>query len=440
MRKLMIAMLALAVVFGFAACDNSNSGSTSLMDKYVVALEVTGPEAYFAGDTVEKSDLTVTAVSNDGSKMELTEDDYSLVNSVPADATSATAKEEVVATVTYEGIYQGTIQKPTAAVKAIVYKVDAINVAVSADQKPYYTGSDIKGLKDDYTVTVYALEDPTTDEAADALYSMELESDDFVILSGSTELESFETTAKQYTLAFDAFPVEGALAAEKEITGGKANATLNVLTDYVAEFSVAEVALDSKVTTAKYAVVGGTLAQDTEVNYITVTYKMASDTESTTVTGADITSAGFTVAWDSSTSAADSVSITSGLTYGVKVTANAFGPTLKTDEAKSVNLTVRENEIKSFTVDLATPSTKLVPGTTVTYTSFKVTAKWLDNSATKPENTSDADLVKNLLIDGAVSYQIPATYPLNAKLDVEFSVKGYEGVPCNVAGTLVTGR
>ena len=54
MRKLMIAMLALAVVFGFAACDNSNSGSTSLMDQYVVALEVTdGPKAYFEGDVVD---------------------------------------------------------------------------------------------------------------------------------------------------------------------------------------------------------------------------------------------------------------------------------------------------------------------------------------------------------------------------------------------------
>ena len=172
---------------------------------------------------------------------------------------SKDAKEMVIGTITYDGIYVGTINKPYAEVKATVYNVDAINVAVSADQKPYYTGSDIKGLKDDYTVTVYALEDPATDEAADALYSMELESDDFVILSGAIELSSFEATAKQYTLAFDAFPVAGSLAAEKEITGGKADATLNVLTDYVAEFSVAEVALDSKVTTAKYAVVGGKL-------------------------------------------------------------------------------------------------------------------------------------------------------------------------------------
>ena len=83
MRKLMIAMLALAVVFGFAACDNSNSGSTSLMDQYVVALEVTGPTQYFAGDKLDADAYTVTAVQNDGQKVTLAAGDYEIENKIP---------------------------------------------------------------------------------------------------------------------------------------------------------------------------------------------------------------------------------------------------------------------------------------------------------------------------------------------------------------------
>ena len=139
MRKLMIAMLALAVVFGFAACDNStaNSGAASQLDvAYIEAVEKTATD-YLVGETADPADFTFTGYDAAGNVV--IEDMASTLFS----ATKSFVKGDDEAVFTYNG----TVKVPSIKVPVSVYEVEKLTVDATADdvQKTYYTVVETKG-------------------------------------------------------------------------------------------------------------------------------------------------------------------------------------------------------------------------------------------------------------------------------------------------------
>ena len=408
MRKLMIAMLALAVVFGFAACDN-NSGSTSLMDQYVVALEVTGPEAYFAGETVEKDDLTVTAVRNDGAKVELTENDYDLVSSVPDSAVSATAKEETVATVTYTGIYQGTIKAPTAVLKATVYNVDAINVEGPAVAQ-YYNTQDADDFDySAYTVTSYALA-KSTDNASAALYSKSE-----TATKGVFDFSSAITSTTFNTGNWEV-PVDGGIDA---ISGGKNSINITVKPDNL-------VGITLSLKDGAEAIVGATRSAVAASSLVDVSYTMESGEVLTSASG--FTAA--TPAW---------VGTSTTLTASESIKASTLDMNGKEVSATPLNITPVSDYVKSFTIgDVA--SVLKVSGTTMTVaenakldtSKMTVTLTWAGSGTTTVTGNVTApsadDLTKALkIVVGGTTEQATfetTGYKTGDNLPISFSLTG----------------
>ena len=448
MKKFIIAMLCVAVLFGFAACDNSGSGtpSTDPSDLTIISVEVKdGPTQYFAGEKVDPADYTVVGIQANGEEValdarylsfEADDINYDSTGLVITGTTNADVESKVIGTIMYEGPYMGTLLLEDE-VSAAVYTMNAIDVAVKAGQKTYYAGSDISKLNDDYTVTAYAVVDTANDTAADAKYSRVLNSDEFAIGASGSALTS--VVAKEYTLQFDALAKTFTTADSTPIKGGEETATLTVMADYITDFSVAEISVDSKETDAAYAVLKGT-ATDTPENYITVTYKKASTGDKeTTVTGSGIGSAGFTVDWGKvdGTGAGISTSTTfeTGHKYPISVTANVGSEATSTK--KEVSLEPKTNVLKSFTVTAVSPN-KITKGAIISNTDFTVKGTWLDSSAAAvPSDATDALLVSKLLIDGKQTYEISKSFPDGASLGVEFTLSGYDAV-CTNADTIKT--
>ena len=144
MRKLMIAMLALAVVFGFAACDNStgNSGASQLDVAYIVGTEKTATD-YLVGETPKAEDFTFTGYDVAGNVVI----DNMSAELFTADALSAGDED---AGFRYLGVLGSTI-KVTAPVT--VYEIEKLTVDATADtvKKSYYTISEVDGVAVDAT-------------------------------------------------------------------------------------------------------------------------------------------------------------------------------------------------------------------------------------------------------------------------------------------------
>ena len=133
MRKLMIAMLALAVVFGFAACDNSTStsGTGSQLDiAYIVGTEVNDKD-YLVGDEADPADFKFTGYDAA---------DNVVIESMSAElfkakgTLSATDDEAVF---TYNGM--GLVASKEIKVPVDVYAIEKITVDASKVNKDYYT-------------------------------------------------------------------------------------------------------------------------------------------------------------------------------------------------------------------------------------------------------------------------------------------------------------
>ena len=413
MKKVMIALLSLAVLFAFTACpDGSDSSSQTLEDQAVVKIEVTGPDTYFAGETATLDDYKVVATRANGETFEVTNaDDLTFSVTVPSTATSADAAPKSIGTIEYTGNSLVTVKDPKAEVYATVYNVDAINVVAKSSQTKYYDGSSTADLADDYVVTAYALKNPATDKADAALYAREVSSDDVEISSSLITSDAFNASGKA-DLTFKAYGV-----AASAITGGTNTASVIVYDDYLESISVAE-------NPAKKAVIGAKTTA-TPLDYVVVTYNMASGkTGDTSATGATAA----TAEWAAEITGGTTV-FEKGKTYTITVTAKT-GFDGKTDDVETVTLTLVENTIVSFTV---TASGDINAGDTLKGDSFTVTPTWLGDadSVTPPAEVTAAVLQQNLLLNGAASYTVPEDYPAGTKLPVKFTLKNYPNATCN---------
>lgn len=410
MRKLMIAMLALAVVFGFAACDN-NSGSTSLMDQYVVALEITdGPTQYFEGDDVNVEDYTVTATRNDGSTFVVPAKDLVYAGStLTQTGDSKDAKEETIGTITYNGIYVGTINKPTVEVKATVYNIDAVGVTGPETARQYYNTQGLADVVDtDYVVTVYALAE-TTDKADAALYSKVLSDDEYTItanpnVSGSPAV--FATGTVTLTFA----PVANSSAPV--ISGGKNTADIAVKADVLTSISIA-------IKDGKEAVVGAT--KGTASDYVDVTYTMESGK---TYKNSEYQGTAATVAWASSANA------TFVANTAESITATVTGSGIS---AANVSITPVADYIKSFTVSgggLESGNATVKLGTELDATKMTVTVTWASGTT---HETPDAEALTAALrmtdgVNSNLTKFATSSYKVNDKLPISFYLTGLDVV------------
>ena len=417
MKKILIALLSLAVLFGFAACtDGSDSSSQTLEDLAVVSLAVTeGPDTYFVGDTASVEDYTVVATRANGDTFTVDAKDLNFQVTVPSSATSATAASAKIGTITYTGIYTLTQSPASVDVYATVYNIDAIGVVVKANQPRYYNGSDTTNIGNDYTVTAYALKN-ATDKADAALYSRELSAEEFSITSDKISSNKF-TAAGEAKLTFASKANSKATA----ISGGSLEATVIVYDDYLASF---EVTTDGA---AKSAVVGASTDTD-PLKYVVVTYTMASGkTGDTSATGATAA----TAAWAAEITGG-TTKFESGKDYKITVTANT-GYDAKA-ESKTVTLRPAENTIVSFNV---VASGDINNGDELTGEDFTITPTWLGGSdVAAPAEVTEAVLKQNLLFNGDASYTVPDDYPAGTKLPVTFTLANYPEATC--ASTIST--
>ena len=434
MRKLMIAMLALAVVFGFAACDNSNSGSTSLMDKYVVALEITeGPTQYFDGDTLDKDQYTVMATQNDGQKVQLASSDFTFSPAdgkvtADADVANADAKEKTIGTFTYSGVYQGTLAPVTVDVKATVYSIDGINVS-GPDLGQYWNSDTVADLDASaYTVTAYALAKATDTIESTPIFSKAYTSDDFEMKCGSLTNATDKLPAGLQTLTFTVNTKGTA------IKGGSATAEINVKVDSVKSISIA---LKDNVE----AVIG--MTNQKAEDDVDVTYALESGKTVTDPTGYGKAA---TVKWSNGSM---ETSKTFADATPQPVEAAIDGTDIKTS---GVSVVAVNNYIKSFTVTVAPAAEsdmKLVAGTEVDEKTLQVkkgadSAYVIDLANLSVATTNltwasgsapadfDAETLKDALkmqVNGADAAKFDTTgYEATAKLPVTFSLTGVAGV------------
>ena len=132
MKKIMILMLSLAVLFSFAACDNStsNSGSVDQLNiAYIVGTEKVAKD-YLVGEIAKAEDFTFTGYDVAGNVV--------AQNMEPSlfKEGSALSAASTDASFTYDGLAMSTVSV-TAPIN--VYAIEKITVDASKVNKDYYT-------------------------------------------------------------------------------------------------------------------------------------------------------------------------------------------------------------------------------------------------------------------------------------------------------------
>ena len=325
MKKIMILMLSLAVLFSFAACDNENGGSSSFQEMVVTSIEITaGPEKYFSGETLDAKDYTVVATRLNGETFTVEAKDLSITGTLSA-TSNDDVKTEKVGTISYNGSF--ALSSVTADVMASVYSLNAIDVEKTGAAKQYYTSQNATDVtRADYVVTAYAI-----DSDDNVVYSRALEADEYTINNDA------DTSFASGTVALTFAPVASIKGTFSTNPAGYDNtSTISVAPDTVKNISLA--LIDADEDDYVEAIVGATAGNPEQ--YVEVTYIMASGVETTTKPSNAET---VTYAWqtgfnDQSVFTESPVTITA--TYGTGTTA----PTAMA-QVKPV-----ANYIKSFTV------------------------------------------------------------------------------------------
>ena len=366
MKKFIIAMLCVAVLFGFAACDNSSSTpSTPDMSNiaYVEGALRNASSYYFEGDTPSAADFIFTGYDVEG-------------NVVVADmASSLFGKGTVNAkddTVTFGGSDDSIVIEDVP-----VYTIDAIGVEAVKTQN-YFVNSNIEKIKDDYKVTVYALEDKADGEST-VLASKVLAATEYIIAYTADFTDGDGNNATKFvkagdvTLSFSA--TSGASAIAYGDPDDKNNeAEISVKQDYITSFTVAQ--------KENSAVVGALIKSDAST-YVEVTYTMASGV----VGDADVTGATSAASWVTAVSTSDKFD--SAKSYQLKVTATVTGESKDSDP---VTLALVKNDLVSFDVQYKDGSADITDGTVITLADLSIkedSLKWLDDASAPAEVTED---------------------------------------------------
>ena len=386
MKKFIIAMLCVAVLFGFAACDNSSnapSGSEGL-DKLVVSMKVeakTGFDGkYFDGEKIDLSNYVITATTYNGDEVEVAAADVSLDKDKVSAGDNEDVKSTLLATLTYKGATYGAIPVK-AEITGYVYDLSAVDVKINTE-KTYYVGDDIDSIKDNITVTGYALKKDGTQ-----VYSAELADDAYDLTVAKSANDKFNSTGS----------VEFTVTGLNAIKDGKNGGSVVVDNDTVKSIEVVAGG-EGKVE----AVVGATVGD--AADYVTITYTMNSGR---TLVDDEFTGTA-TIAWEKS----DTKFLDTETARTVKVTVGEIEATREVPVVK--------NYIKSFTVNKV-EELYLMPGDDITKKITSVEATWAvtyDNDEDKP--VQDKDLLQYLKFAGTT--EIPDDYTMGSLVPVTITI------------------
>ena len=401
MKKVMIAVLAIAVLFSFAACDNNPPASTTEgLDNLVVAMTVDYASGfdgkYFGGDKIDLNDYVITVEKYNGDTEVVTPDQVSFVDEDEAEfngaANTSSITEKTIATIKYEGstYLASTV---TANVKGTVYKLDAINVTVN-QAGTYYVGGDINDIKKNITVTGYALVNGATvyEDALDAeMYKISVATavDGKFAVSGSNDFVVKDTQNADFA------------AVNKD---AKLGGTVSVTPDAVTSVEIAQGG-EGKTE----AIIGASVSSKDASSYVTVTY--------TTSSGKKYIDSypGATVEWDNA-----SFTFAENAKYTVTVTIGSG------DEAKKYTETVSpiKNYVKSFTINSLSKGAVLYlnHGDNVKSEITSVNLVWANPGAS--DLAQSADVITYLTVtaaDGSAYTTIPSTESYGAVLSLKIS-------------------
>ena len=190
MKKVMIALLAMAVLFGFAACDNSNDGpSTPAGENYVVELLVTGTPELLLNEKAEESDYKVQIRYYDGTIADAPADSIEFT----FDATSKAEENTKVGSVKYTAYNYGETVTD-AELKGNVYKIDALDVKGPEGYAELYQNATASGNVLTGTTTAATVDNLIDKEAytVNAIYTVD------------GEVKVRELLADQYVVGFKA--------------------------------------------------------------------------------------------------------------------------------------------------------------------------------------------------------------------------------------------
>ena len=137
MKKILIAVLAAAVLFGFAACEDGSSSTTSGV---IAGATVTGGEkVYIPGETVDLNDYTFSITMADGTPKAASGSDFvfdSLVVPFDDGDGNAIADETITLMGRYKGMTSAVVYVPVK-----VAKVTALEVKGTPEVDEYYAAT-----------------------------------------------------------------------------------------------------------------------------------------------------------------------------------------------------------------------------------------------------------------------------------------------------------
>lgn len=376
MKKVMIALLALAVVFGFVACDNSNKGpETPAYENPVVELIVTGTPELLANEKPAASDYEVKVRYFDGTIDVAPADSLKFTlegaSKASTDADDDDALDPVkVGTVEYVAYNYGYEKLTSEELKGIVYAIKALDVKgpegtyATLYQNATKTGNVLTGTKTAATVDNLIDKEAFTVSAVYTTldgenHTRELADDEYVV---SFAASNNDETLKNVTVEFKPCLAKAGTAdtswtqsSDAGYKNYKNTATVSIIQDKISGW------------TAK-AADGVTIVQgqatNTVQNFIEATADYESGVSATITVGGDWTS-GVT----SDKFNADATSATYTAEYN--------------DEKKEISFTVVAPRATEFTVTLA-DTVNLTPDNAeaieLTVADVKITvSEWLNN-------------------------------------------------------------
>ena len=337
MKKIMIALLAIAVLFGFAACDNSTGSGTTADDLIVTSLSVEkaagAPAAYFNGEKLDKEDYVIVATQLNGEKVDVSDSATTTTTEYELSGADNDDAKEVEIAFTYTPVMGTAV---TGKISVPVYNLT--NFAVTGPQKQYYAGQDETDLnRADYVVTGYAL-----DSKKNVLFERALDADEYTINKVAANAASGTAfTTGEKTLAV--LPVYGSTPTALD-ANAKTDIKITVVPNTVESISV-------KLKDGVEAIIGTVAKAASE--YVEVTFTMASGTTTTSGYTADVN-------WE------EGFDTGSVFTDAERTLTATYG-TGETAKTASVTIKPVADYIKSFTIGVeTTAATKAKIGTTDT--------------------------------------------------------------------------
>lgn len=391
MKRFMIAVLAVAVLFGFAACDNSGSGTPSTNPDDLAIIKVVvkdGPSQYFAGEKVDEADYEVVGIQANGEETPLdaayltfvadsTQTDYESDGLAITGKDNKSVEAKVIGRIAYNGPYMATINLNDT-VSASVYTLNAIGVERTGAVKQYYTSQNVKDIdRADYVVTAYALDDEDNE-----CYKRVLAEDEYTI---NADAETAFTVSNAYKLTFATkapLPTSGV----NPISTGANESTISVIADKLVSISVAPKTGDEAVEAIDGEAVGD--AGD----YVDVTYVMQSGEK---LVGDEYTGTAATVTW---TDSATLTSFTAG--QEAKITAKVSDSIKAETSIMPIKNYIAEFSLKvvdasSEKATVADSTLKVKTGSTIQVSDFTVEVTWAGQ--TKKPETPNADTINKAL-------------------------------------------